>query len=165
MRLCPDAARYLHLNPVKVRGMGNVGKGERRRYLETYGWSSYRGYADERRQEDFVCYEVLRTLSEHPRTARHRYRTYVHGCLMKDDGELRGALDRSGGCGHGEGRCTGVGVPADGPDAEGDWEAARRDQFAGGEPGAEAREGARVGGSSDPAGGSAADKDGNGLNL
>jgi hypothetical protein len=88
--------RYLHLNPVKVRGMGNVGKEERLRYLETNGWSSYRGYADERRQEDFVCYDILRTLSEHPRTARRRYRTYVHECLMKDDGELRGALDRSG---------------------------------------------------------------------
>ena len=58
-----------------------------------------------------------------------------------------------------------VGVPADGPDAEGDWEAARRDQFAGGEPGAEAREGTCVGGSSDPAGGSGADEDGNGLKL
>ena len=54
---------------------------------------------------------------------------------------------------------------ADGTNAEGDWEAARRGQFAGAEPGVEAREGARVGGSSDPAGGSAAGEDGDGLNL
>lgn len=88
--------RYLHLNPVKVRAMRNLGEGERGRYLEAYGWSSYRGYVDERRREDFVCYDILKTLSRSPRVARRRYRRYVCGCLMEDDGELREALNRSG---------------------------------------------------------------------
>ena len=76
--------------------MEHWGKGERRRYLEGYTWSSYRGYVDERRREEFVSYELLKTLSENPRQARRRYRGYVWACLMEEDGALRELMGQSG---------------------------------------------------------------------
>jgi hypothetical protein len=88
--------RYLHLNPVKVRVMKTAEKGERIQCLEKYAWSSYRGYVNQRRREDWVCYEVLRVLDENCRVAGRRYRAYVYGCLIGDDGDLKRAQERSG---------------------------------------------------------------------
>jgi hypothetical protein len=88
--------RYVHLNPVKVKALRLLTKTERRRFLEGYRWSSYGGYADERRREDIVSYDVLKAFGEDPRQARRRYRAYLLACLMEDDRELRRLLDRSG---------------------------------------------------------------------
>ncbi|MEI8123381.1 MAG: transposase, partial [bacterium] len=87
--------RYIHLNPVKVKALRNRGKADLKRYLEAYRWSSYGGYRDKRRGEEFVCYEILKTLDEDSQKARQRYRAYVQGCLMDDDSDLRRLLDRS----------------------------------------------------------------------
>ena len=88
--------RYLHLNPVKVRTLQGMDEEAKRRYLEQYEWSSYRGYVEETRQEEFVCYDVLKRWSDNLRKARRGYRAYVYGCLMKEDPYLRKDLDRSG---------------------------------------------------------------------
>jgi putative transposase len=88
--------RYLHLNPVKVKALRCSTKTERRACLEDYRWTSYSGYGDVRRCEDFVCYDVLKAFDANPRTARRRYRAYVMACLMKDDSELKNMLTRSG---------------------------------------------------------------------
>jgi len=88
--------RYIHLNPVKVCAMRTSGQEGRIRRLETYEWSSYPGYVNVRRREDWVCHDILKGLSSNLRAAGRRYRAYVYGCLMHDDGELRAALERSG---------------------------------------------------------------------
>jgi hypothetical protein len=88
--------RYIHLNPVKVRAMVNNDGYERRRYLEQYEWSSCRGYMDERRQEDIVCYDVLKGLGKNMREGRREYRRYVYEYLMADDVRLMEAMERSG---------------------------------------------------------------------
>ena len=54
--------RYIHLNPVQVKALRNQGKGELKRYLDAYRWSSYGGYREKRRCEEFVSYDVLKTL-------------------------------------------------------------------------------------------------------
>ena len=87
--------RYLHLNPVKVKALRSLEKADRRRSLEGYRWSSYAGYVDERRREDFVCYDVLNAFGVHSRQARRHYRAYVLAYLIDDDSALRTLLDRS----------------------------------------------------------------------
>ncbi len=87
--------RYIHLNPVKVKALRNQGKGELKRHLDAYQWSSYGGYREKRRCEEFVCYDVLKTLDSDAQKGRQRYRTYVQGCLMEDDSDLRRLLDQS----------------------------------------------------------------------
>ncbi|MFH0907321.1 MAG: transposase, partial [bacterium] len=37
--------RYVHLNPVKIKGVKNRPLDEKRKLLRGYGWSSYRSYA------------------------------------------------------------------------------------------------------------------------
>lgn len=88
--------RYIHLNPVKVRAMLNFEKVERRRYLEQYNWSSYRGYVDEKRREDIVCYDVLKMLGDNIREGMREYRRYVYGFLVDDDEYLQDILTLSG---------------------------------------------------------------------
>ena len=87
--------RYIHLNPVKVKAVQRKGSLEMRRRLDAWRWSSYGGYREGRRSEEFVCYDVLKGLDRNPRVARRRYRAYVQSCLMVDDGELRRMLEQS----------------------------------------------------------------------
>ena len=87
--------RYIHLNPAKVNAVLGLPKAERRALLRQPGCSSYAGYVDERRREEFVCYDVLRALDTDRREAGLRYRAYVLACLEKNDEELRRLLDRS----------------------------------------------------------------------
>ena len=87
--------RYIHLNPVKIKTMAGRDNAERQRTIEQYEWSSCLGYLDERRQEDFVSYDVLAALgSANSRVARRRYRRYLYGFLTADDDELIEALER-----------------------------------------------------------------------
>jgi REP element-mobilizing transposase RayT/DNA-binding Xre family transcriptional regulator len=44
-----EVSRYLHLNSVRVRGMGSLDYREKWRYARDYGWSSLPGYVSERR--------------------------------------------------------------------------------------------------------------------
>jgi REP element-mobilizing transposase RayT len=88
--------RYIHLNPVKVRAARKLGSSDRRALLEREGWSSYRGYVEEGRQEETVCYDVLKQFGEGDREARRRYRGYVLACMDEDDEALKRSLMRSG---------------------------------------------------------------------
>ena len=51
--------RYIHVNPVNVRGMKGRGVEEKVRYLRGYRWSSYRGYAGLGKPEKAVDYGPL----------------------------------------------------------------------------------------------------------
>ena len=88
--------RYIHLNPVKVKAAVALTRTERRRLLERPGWSSYGGYVDGKREEEWVSYEVLREFGSGLDEARRRYRGYVLACLEKDDEELKRCLGQSG---------------------------------------------------------------------
>ena len=52
--------RYIHLNPIKIASCRKLDRGERLRRLNAYPWSSYQGYIDARKAQEFVRYEVLK---------------------------------------------------------------------------------------------------------
>ena len=54
-------SRYMHLNPVKTAARRRMDRNARLRLLDGYRWSSYCGYVDRKRAEEFVTYDVLRS--------------------------------------------------------------------------------------------------------
>jgi len=94
--------RYVHLNPVRVKGL-DLGKGrnaaealgietptpemlaKRRRALEAYAWSSYPAYAGWKKTPEWLVVDTVlcggkkRTLTEQ----RNAYRRYVEGVLQE----------------------------------------------------------------------------------
>ena len=74
--------RYIHLNPVKVKRIEAWSAADKVRYLDTYPWSSYRGYVDKDRSEEIVNYRWLELM--HRRTlarSRTAYRVYLESML------------------------------------------------------------------------------------
>ena len=89
--------RYIHLNPVKVKGMDNAGVVEKRRGLEAFRWSSYRGYAGLGPEEERVNYRWLDLMGRRTRRGlQQAYRRYVEGFLGAEDGKLKEAMEASG---------------------------------------------------------------------
>ena len=80
--------RYIHLNPVKIAACRKLDRRERLRRLEAYRWSSYAGYVDARKAEEFVSYDVLQEYGRDQAEARRQYRAYTHACLLEDDGPI-----------------------------------------------------------------------------
>jgi putative transposase len=87
--------RYIHLNPVKVDHAGKHDKESLLRRLETYRWSSYPGYVDERRAKDVVDYRILKLFGRNEKEARERYRIYVREMLLGTDDTLAEAFRAS----------------------------------------------------------------------
>jgi len=54
-----ELSRYLHLNPVRIKKHAHLKGEEKRRILETYSWSSYRGYTRLRDRLPFVTYSTI----------------------------------------------------------------------------------------------------------
>jgi putative transposase len=54
-----EVSRYLHLNPVRGRALGEGQPIERRDRLREYRWSSYRGYAGLEKRKPFVESEAI----------------------------------------------------------------------------------------------------------
>lgn len=52
-------SRYIHLNPVKVKGIQGMTGKEKMRYLKSYKWSSLPGYISKRAKEQFVDYALV----------------------------------------------------------------------------------------------------------
>lgn len=52
-------SRYIHLNPVKVKGKNKLSQKEKMQYLKHYRWSSLPGYISKRRKEQFVDYALV----------------------------------------------------------------------------------------------------------
>jgi REP-associated tyrosine transposase len=79
-------SRYMHLNPVRGRVMGAGDPKERRKRLRAYRWSSYRGYADLGKQNDFVSEElVLGELGGNSlKQQKLRYRRFVEEGLLRE---------------------------------------------------------------------------------
>jgi putative transposase len=54
-----ELSRYIHLNPVRVKGMAGKTRGEKWGYLLRYPWSSLKGYLDEKKVESFIDYSMV----------------------------------------------------------------------------------------------------------
>ena len=54
-----ELSRYIHLNPVRIRGHSHLGVEEKRKILKEYPWSSYAGYIHLRKRHPFVCYSEI----------------------------------------------------------------------------------------------------------
>jgi REP element-mobilizing transposase RayT len=91
-----NLTRYIHLNPVKIRGLAGVPLPEKRKRLRRYRWSSYRSYAGLSRRQDGVDYGPLTELVAQGRSNQARaYRGYVESGLAEEDRELMEAMGRS----------------------------------------------------------------------
>jgi REP element-mobilizing transposase RayT len=84
--------RYIHLNPVKTRHIQKRPKEEQIESLNCYTWSSYPGYVNTKREEDFVDYRWRELLGGGPRAQRNRYRKWVESKLLEKDKELLKAM-------------------------------------------------------------------------
>ena len=87
--------RYIHLNPVKVAACRRMSLRERLRCLHSYPWSSFAGYVDGARAQEFVCYDVLKEYGAEMAAARRQYRAYVDACVLENDGPLLEAMSAS----------------------------------------------------------------------
>lgn len=88
--------RYIHLNPVCVKGMAEKSVAEKWRYLQRYAWSSLRGCLRTGQAEEDVTYDWLRLMNRPGLAAcRRAYEAYVRGCLGGVDEELSYAYRRS----------------------------------------------------------------------
>lgn len=52
-------SRYIHLNPVKIRGMKRKPYKEKIQYLRKYKWSSLPGYVSKRKKQEFIDYALV----------------------------------------------------------------------------------------------------------
>jgi REP element-mobilizing transposase RayT len=90
-------SRYVHLNPVKVMRMRNKPLEQRLSYLRQYSWSSYPGYINKRKRQDFV--EYLPVLSVMPgkseKSWSRNYKRFVESGVAKDDTEFMEILKAS----------------------------------------------------------------------
>lgn len=91
-------SRYVHLNPVRVRGLRTAPPAERRKALRQYQWSSYRGYAGLRKPEAFVDHGPMWGLVKPFGRGKlpQRYRRYVEEGLRDTDEELEAQLKKPG---------------------------------------------------------------------
>ncbi len=87
--------RYMHLNPVKIAACRKLDRRERLRRLNAYPWSSYPGYADVRKAQEFVSYDVLKEYGRDQAEARRQYRAYTQACLVEEDGPILEAMAAS----------------------------------------------------------------------
>jgi len=88
-------SRYIHLNPVKIAAGRRLDRQERVERLEAYAWSSYPGYVNAKKVQEFVSYDVLKEYAEDPAAARRQYRAYTHAYLLEDDAPIRAMMAAS----------------------------------------------------------------------
>jgi len=89
-------SRYIHLNPVFVRGIKHLTLEERVRHLRDYPWSSYRGYAGLVEPYDFMDEApVLAQTGVPAKKQRQAYRRFVETGLAESDEEFLTLLKTS----------------------------------------------------------------------
>jgi len=89
-------SRYIHLNPVMTRPMGEGPINERRKALRAYRWSSYRSYIGVCKPLKYVEYGPLRAQIPDPdRNRKRAYRRYVEFDLVEEDKEWLKEMKRS----------------------------------------------------------------------
>ena len=92
-----EVTRYVHLNPIRVKGKADLFVKEKKRELERYSWSSYVYYVGRRKRDSFVAgEEILGYFGGNTSRGRRNYRKFVEEGL---EGEIGSPLQR--GKGHG----------------------------------------------------------------
>ena len=88
--------RYIHLNPIKTKEMEQKSPEEKRALLQTYPWSSYRGYVAEKYNEEFVDYRWLGLMHCRCQAANRRaYARHVDQFIDSIDPVMSEAYERS----------------------------------------------------------------------
>ena len=78
--------RYIHLNPVCVKGMAEKSATEKWQYLQAYKWSSLRGSLRSATAEEDVSYDWLYGMNRSKlASCRRAYGAYVRACLGEAD--------------------------------------------------------------------------------
>ena len=89
-------SRYIHLNPVFVRGNKALPPEERVRRLRDYRWSSYRGYAGLDEPYAFIDEApILAQTGASAKRERQAYRRYVEAGIVESDEEFQTLLKTS----------------------------------------------------------------------
>jgi len=88
-------SRYIHLNPVVVRGWRERPFSERREALRAYEWSSYRGYIGLASVPPWLIREPLLAMMPGAGKPEARYRRYVEEGLRRPDEAFREELGHS----------------------------------------------------------------------
>jgi len=92
-----EVTRYLHLNPIRVKGKADLVVKEKKRDLERYWWSSYVYYVGRRKGNSFLASEeILGDFGGNTSRGRRNYRRFVEEGL---EGEIESPLQK--GRGHG----------------------------------------------------------------
>ena len=83
-------ARYVHLNPVKVRRIKMLELEQRRSHLRNYKWSTYPAYAGFTKKENWVNYgPLLALVCERSKKKEECCREYVEMGIAETDEELK----------------------------------------------------------------------------
>lgn len=91
-----NLGRYIHRNPVFTKKTEKLPIKEKIRILRQYRWSSYRGYIDKSKREDYVDYgPMLGQMSGKQSQWRRRYRGFVENGLDEADEEFIEAMNES----------------------------------------------------------------------
>ena len=89
-------SRYVHLNPVNVKGLIIRPMTERIAYLRSYTWSSYRSYIGLAKRLEWVDYgPMLTLLGGRDKERTERYRCFVEAGIATNDEEFVAAMSRS----------------------------------------------------------------------
>ena len=89
-------SRYVHLNPVKVKGMAEKPLEELMATLRAYPWSTYQSYIGIRPGNKFVDYKPMLSLMDGRKSEKsENYRQFVESGIAVDDEEFLGDLVRS----------------------------------------------------------------------
>lgn len=88
-------SRYVHLNPVAVEAWRERPCAERREFLRSYPWSSFRAYAGLAPVPEWVCRAPLLAMTPRKGAPEARYRRYVEDGLRRPDEAFRRELDES----------------------------------------------------------------------
>lgn len=89
-------SRYVHLNPVKVKGKITQPLSERMEYLHAYAWSSYRSYIGLAKRLEWVDYgPMLALMGGRGKERMERYQCFVEEGVAENDEEFIAAMSRS----------------------------------------------------------------------
>lgn len=81
-----EVSRYVHLNPVRIKKYAGMETDQRIRILNNFTYSSFAGYTNTKKRDDFVHYHtILDYWGGGTKDGRASYRQFVYRGLIKDD--------------------------------------------------------------------------------
>ena len=88
--------RYIHLNPIKIKNKVDIPYTQKIKELGVYYRSSYPGYIDVDREEEFIDYKWIKLMGlKTLRGNRNAYRKYIESMIIADDSEYKLSMSAS----------------------------------------------------------------------